>query len=518
MSQGPRGNGEPRLEPPDETPPAPSVPTTGAGVPELLLGYEDVVETIRNLPVVVVVPSTHRRRGLLRFVHALPRPRWFLLSFAVRHAETTLDSLRRRLLASSALGHASRADQADREAVEQYLQSLPTRKWKAYPAFLLMTTVLFTRFTLINLPGVTEFLAGSDVSADSDAITRILDRIGRLSSDLSSWSDLLMALSGARAEVTLLLAATLLVTLYIQLRLLLPSFRLKRMLFNLYPDMDRLASTTASWSVPLSTGLYRLERSVFRGLSGRPPHESPFDLVPPALLVPLLLYVGGLVIHAGLVQPVDGDPILSFTLGLAIIIGGAARLAWLLRTWLRRTSNQHGHYMPYEARIRNTSAVVTTHNPLSLLMVTGLAGAFWLGLAFARYGASLEALHATRFFVMPLVIAPVWYRMNRELFEFIRAHEPARAGRPVLSFLAMAFGWFRPTPLLVLSTLWVFASVYGTCRRIKRAEDIAGRTESNLSPISLLVPGFVVFPLVLAHLQAALNSIWRTEAEVLEPA
>lgn len=516
MGVSDRGTGGRRPQPADPSP-SPSVATSGAPVPLLLQAYDDVIQAALDLPPVVVVPYTHRRRGLWRFFHALPRPRWRLHAAIVRHVEGTLDLIRRRLLAAAALGRAPEPHLADPLAVEQYLQSLPTRDWKVRFTTLLVIGVVVTRFVLVHLPGVTRSLGGDAVSKQHEVIERMLDAIGRLSSDLSSLDSLLLAVPEAHLDVILFLATALATILYLELRIFVPSFRLKRMLFNLYPQLKGLTTTTSGWGVQQSTGLYELERSALRRVGARTKHEFPWDLVVPALLMPSLLYLGGLMIHAGFAQPVRGDPLMSLISGGAIIGVALARLAWLARAGWRRRSESREPYIPCETRIRDTQLVVKLRDPATVLLATGLAGAAWFGVGLAHPDGPLQGLHVARFFTFLVVIAPVWYRMNRELCEFVRARGGARAGWPVLSLLAMASGGLFRSGMSLVPTAWVLASVYGTCRRIQRAESIAGEADSGLRPLWLLVPGFVFFPAVVAHLQGALNTIWSRQGHALDP-
>jgi hypothetical protein len=65
-------------------------------------------------------------------LHYLPRPRWLLRYFVVRHVGRMLASLSRRYSARAALGWGADAEQQDREAVREFQQSLPPTRQNTY--------------------------------------------------------------------------------------------------------------------------------------------------------------------------------------------------------------------------------------------------------------------------------------------------------------------------------------------------------------------------------------------------
>ncbi|HSK90363.1 MAG TPA: hypothetical protein VK875_03530, partial [Euzebyales bacterium] len=123
------------------------------------------------------------------------------------------------------------------------------------------------------------------------------------------------------------------------------------------------------------------------------------------------------------------------------------------------------------------------------------------------------------FFVFIGVIAPLWFRMNRDVSAYLHLRGAPRPGWPVLSLLAMGSGWLGTVAsspqMIVAATGWVAISVYNTCRRIERAALHAAHSTDRLLPPLLLVAVFIIFPLVLAHVQHVMNSLWRNDGEVL---
>ncbi len=102
---------------------------------------------------------------------------------------------------------------------------------------------------------------------------------GVVSPTPNSVGDALSALEAAGIKSALIVVVGCALTLYALLRLLTPAFRLKRMLFNLYPSVEHYkASTTARWHVSHSTGVYELEAAHFRALGITPKSEFPVDL------------------------------------------------------------------------------------------------------------------------------------------------------------------------------------------------------------------------------------------------
>ena len=90
-----------------ERDPAVATATRAAGdepnASTLVHAFEEVLQAAYDLPPVVVVPYTYRRRGIRQYFHSLPRPPLFLRFFIIDHARTTLDRTRRRSSEAMAL-------------------------------------------------------------------------------------------------------------------------------------------------------------------------------------------------------------------------------------------------------------------------------------------------------------------------------------------------------------------------------------------------------------------------------
>lgn len=492
----------------------------------LLHAFEEVLQAVYRLPPVVAIPSTYRRRGYRRYIHWLPRPRWFLRFFVVDHAHESLDHTRRRMLARSALGDPQRTGEqnpdrvVDDGKVAKYIDSLPPTRRMQYTTTLLVLTIVLTQFVLVTLPGAAARFGGMRVLQDVDAIDRLLLTLGNTASDFSSVSGLLAELTTAPVRTIAFVVTSLMTVLYALLRPLVPAFRLKRTMFNLYPRPSLLIATPARWSVQRAVGLYQMERSVDRRLRARRRVEVPFDLIVPALLTPSLLFLGGMMVEAGSAARgwVPSEPWLSYTIASAVFTGVCARLAWLLRAWLRRSRAHDGLYLPSEARISPTQLVVALRDPLTILWATLAGGIVCAGLAVAAAaGGAGTTLSNSRFLILAIVVAPLWFRMNRDVSAYLELSGEPRPGRPWLSLLAMIAGGVPTTRgFAVLAITAAAVSVYRTGRRVQRARGIAGCGDGYLLPPSVLAVGFVVFPLALAHIQQAINDVWRHAGDVVD--
>lgn len=497
---------------------------------------------------VVWVPSIHRRTGIRRWVHTLPRPRWFLRYFVVDHMRRTLDAVRRRLLARAALGHPD-DDEAQRQAVANYVESLPPQHRLLYSAGLIAVTVVLTRFLLLHVPGAAAQFGGTGTAGEADVIARLLTEVERTAAGMGSFDGLLAALATSPLRTTAFVITSLATVLFVELRWLVPAFRLKRMLWNLHPRTDLLTSTPASWSVQRAVGVYSCERSLARQLGAPPPREVPFDLIVSVLALPCLLFLAGMLVEMGTVDAAEpGEPWLSYTLAAAITLGVLTRLGWLTRTWLRRMHAPDGPYLPSEARIRDTDLVIALRDPRTIAWATTAATVVCIGIGltvanievrtagiFEPVRPGLTAFDRSRFLVLAVVIGPLWYRINRDLHAYLAARGEPPRGWPVLSLLAMVLAGFGST---VLQPAWVAAgaalaatSVYRTCERIHRASEVArcrpratssgdaARHELTARPLPSsagMVVRFVVFPVALAWIQRVINAVWACDGQVLD--
>jgi hypothetical protein len=502
-------------------------PAPTSDVSSLVDAFEDVLQCAYELDPVVLTPSTYRRGGIRRYIHRLPRPTVMLRFFIIDHARTTLDVVRRRLLARTVLGGHGDGDDRDRAVAEHktvatYADSLPTSRRAWYTTTLIVLTIVVTRFVLTTLPGAAERLGATGSMAEIDTIDRLLDTISRTASDFSSATGLLEELVRAPLRTIAFVGTSLMTVLYVELRLFVPAFRLKRMMFNLHPAPDLVRVTPPRWGVQRANGLYALERSVERRLRGARRCEVPFDLIVPGLLLPSVLFLGGMTIEAG---RADGgwdptEPWLSYTMASAIFAGVAARLSWLARAWTRRLRPTDSLHLPSEVRISGERLIVALRDPSTILWSTIVGAGLCVGVGIAAGKLpELTASAAVRFLIFTFVIAPLWLRMNRDVSAYLRLRGEPHAGRPVLSLLAAIAAGVpasgAPTYFVVGIGLMA-ASVYRTCQRVQRASRIAG-APATLLPPAVLTIGFVAFPLVLAHLQRVINDIWQHAGDVVDP-
>jgi hypothetical protein len=323
--------------------------------------------------------------------------------------------------------------------------------------------------------------------------------------------------SGPLLSIGLVFNLTLM--LYVVLRPLVPSFRLKRMLFNLYPDISGyMASTTARWHVPRSTGVYGIEAQVFDELGLPLLREVPFDLILGAGFA--VLWMAALLL-----------PFVQFRVGFGVdwkdlrilspqnaFYGSllSLRIAWLIRTW-RRRQRAPELYLPFEVDIRDSQFIAEVQDPsairLGAVVLCIVATATYFFDKLPAYGGSPPPLYrlvvavATGQLFLCLAAGAWWYRLNRELRDFGVAENTRGLGHlPVLSGLAMACGWVLVIP--------PFVSLYRGSRRIRYAAKMAGVEEIRRHTWSTLAR-LVVFPFALGDLQSRVNRIWIERGDVL---
>jgi hypothetical protein len=97
-----------------------------------------------------------------------------------------------------------------------------------------------------------------------------------------------------------------------------------------------------------------------------------------------------------------------------------------------------------------------------------------------------------------------WYRVNRELRDLGQARGVDLGQSPTRSLLAACPGFLLIVPPLV--------SYYRGFERIQRATDVAGRElPSGWIGLALYL---LLSPALWAYMQASLNQVWETEAEL----
>ena len=513
-------------------------------VRELLVAYQGVIDTARNLPSLPMVLFRHGGRGPLGRFRYLPRPRWLLRYFVVRHIDRLLTSLSRRYSARAALGWAADDERQDRAAVQEFQQSLPPPRVKTYLGLLIIATVVIGRpitdLVVTWAVQLTQELPGSELPRRARETLEALTTV--VTAEFPSVNRAVTVLLNAGLEQMALLALGLALSLYVVLRPCVPAFRLKRMLFSLAPGPDgQQRSAVASWSVSHATGIYERERRLFEDLGGRPPREFPFDLVVPGLAMLAPLAWGGVLFGLGVTEPEPGGRSLRLLAATTLLIPALLRLGWLYRTWRRRQSGHTGPYMPFEVRIRGGNAVARVERPIGVRLLV-----FLLLLLFAWGGEAADpemkatvvgAFGAAIGFALAvslLVSVPWWFRVSRELRDLDRSYgtpEPGR--RRVMVRLGMILGWLAAIPVFawiddrlpldvpLLTLGWLILlpasiAVLRTGRRIRRAQSRVGQRQSPRS-LWMLPPGLLLHPLLFAYLQHRLNKLWAVEGEPLDP-
>jgi hypothetical protein len=485
----------------------------GSQVCELLGIYQELLDTISDLPLVPMVLWRHGGR-----LHYVPRPRWLLRYFMVRHIDRMLASLSRRYSARAALGWAADAEPQDREAVREFQQSLPPTRHNTYFVLLIIAIVILYR-PIINTAVPVAINLTETTTGRSELRQQVLDTVEKvgaaLTANFTSVNQALNALlSGGLLHLGIVTLGVAL-SLYVVLRPCVPAFRLKRMLFNLAPEPEgQYRSAVAQWSVSQATGVYERERRVLAELGGRPPRELPFDLIVPALVMLLPLAWGSLLFRLTITSSLsEWEWILFLSLGACLLVPALIRLGWLYRTWQHRQLGRSGPYMPFEVRIRSGSAAATVERPLGVRMLffvwifIFIVGTGWDpessildSLAFGLLGALIVSL---------LVNLPWWYRINRELRDLDQAYDPRKPrNEPRWSLLMMTAGWLVLLP--------PFITVFRTSRHIQKAQARAGQPEGPL-PAWLLAPWLLLHPVLFSYLQHELNKVWAAEGEPLDP-
>jgi hypothetical protein len=470
---------------------------------ELLKAYQRVQDAADDLPPLVMVRARHQASEVLSRFRSLPRPRWFLRFFVAYHVDQVLAALNRRYNARAALNQASEFDEHDHRAVEEFRRSLSPTRVKTYMVALFLFTLALSQPVVIWLVGIAMTVVGENDAysgptgkfqlLNPDQIKELMNKIGGVVSPTpNSVGDALSALEAAGIKSALIVAVGCALTLYALLRLLTPAFRLKRMLFNLYPSVEHYkASTTARWHVSHSTGVYELEAAHFRALGITPKSEFPVDLAALGLVVLFPLFLGVLVLGRSLLEPDLVTRLFEGVFGLLLLATVLLRFGWLLRTWHRRSSSGRVPYAPFEVLLDDHGAIAQVQSPSSVGTL------------------SFASLFLLLYY--PLAVVPWWYRINRELRDLGRARGVESLGRsPALSAVAFLGATLYGLPALI--------TVYRTCRRIRTAQQLVGVADRLKPPWALMLGILFCPPLLFAYLQGALNKVWLAAGEPLTDA
>jgi hypothetical protein len=318
--------------------------------------------------------------------------RWPVEHFIAWHVNRTMSSLHRALTRRVATGSAEDQDVKDRDAVAAYRDAMRPVHVKTYLAIVIVLTLLIGGFVLkVAGPVLSDvpflklaeeydqgFAAGAE--AETRDVIEISARTSTLfasfgdaiSADVSSLGDTIEAFVGAEPSDSALVLAGFLFALYLVTRILVPAYRLKRMLFNLADDPGARAYSTARWNLQHATGVYRRERAVFESLGERAPREPALDLVIPLLWLSLPLALAAyLLLNTErwiFDQPAGywllGVPFqFSIALATALLTLVVLRIGWLVAAWRhRRTSPER--LKPYEVCLDGRR--VTVRSPVGV--------------------------------------------------------------------------------------------------------------------------------------------------------
>jgi hypothetical protein len=545
---------------------------------ELLGAYQEALAIAGELPLFVPVRATQRRRHWLRRVFVLPRPRWLLRTILLHHVIGVLDALDRRYHLRAALDTTDCYDATDQKVVDHFRRSLPALHSARLAALLLISVLVVGQLTLASLSiaadgggveaspatgsnerGVlidrTQEEAGSS-RADTqhreqeptgqpsplETLSELMNyTLSAAMLDLGSSGRLLQSLLDADPVTFAMLVGFLALITYTVLRPFVPVFRLKRLVFNLHPDVrGYLRRTAAPWHVTHSTGTYNLEAATFQALGQQsPPTEKPLDLgvlaIPPALFTVVSAVVGLVAgrwaaeLFVGAQSFVWG---IGIALGLTALLGSPfiARLYWLLDALRQRRLFVPASGLSGEITLPGTQTVILIRRPdhialfSALLYATVAASVIHTLILEAQsvdlYYTWLDWLEGGLYWavVVAILCVPWLYRVTLELRELERARGwrlgLGRRPRVVLAVTLIGFLVLFVGPLqgqaflLAVTPLGLLYLLIVTAIVIRRAQELAGTPRLPLR-LWMFFLGLFAPPLLLCYLQAQLNLVWR---------
>jgi hypothetical protein len=309
---------------------------------ELLAAYNETLDLYDRLPHIVWV---RKNQGLLGRFLMVPRWRWPLRYFLAHHMARTLALLKRRFYADTAISGDSDVSRVEREVVENFQQTLPPIPYKR-----LILGFSFVVFLLASLMfgGRQDAILNKVPSAAFEVATSPQNIASPQDSEVGK----LFGAAGKDPASAFTVALTLVILFWVGLTVVVSGFKLKRMLFNLYPlEGDSLLSTSDVDHRARCEGVYMLEARLFSELGMSPPYEPPFDLLVsvPIRILSLLWAVvaifGGIAsIFLGVI--IKNDPLLRLgfyilavlliVIGLPVLVGSIVALVRSALTWRRR--------------------------------------------------------------------------------------------------------------------------------------------------------------------------------------
>lgn len=458
---------------------APCAPEVGASVRHLLVAYSATLDAVDRLPLVPMVAVGWRWRWPKRGPLRLPRLSLTAHSLTVRHIDRVLAAAERSLLRRVALGVAAQDDVEALESVRAFRASLPSRSWALRTSALVIAVLVVARALAGLAPdfhSVISLLPGIQESSVSSVLDSTL---GAFDAGSSSIGSAVGGLFNASLATLTIGAVLLLMAAYLVLRPVMSAFRLKRLVFNLYPHADTaLRYVPASWSVSRATGVYALEREAFAALGRPAPVEVPLDLI-----VPLPLAVAGLgaIVAYSVVVPSEPEP-LSLPELLSAVAGYGCppvlRIVWLASTWRARRGGHRSQWLLTDDVVVSWSSTpVRCRSPVLIAAISFYAFPF---VGFLWWSTATDLLELGLARDVPL----------------LKRIKPRREGLVVSE-------WF-----FVLPVLWLCIAL----SRVRAAQVAVGRRP--LSPLAGLL--VFVWPALCLLLQRELNDVWEDAGTSLD--
>jgi hypothetical protein len=241
-------------------------------------------------------------------------------------------ALKRRLAAAEATSGTPGEHSDELARLELYAQALP-----GVPTRRLVVAFLFLALLLA-------WLLSNPLRPNTQA--DLLAGLTRAAFELDG-GKALDALDKADLVTTFGSLVLVLLVIYVVTFVPITSFRLKRTLFNLYPNArNELAATTAARHVERSEGLYALERRAFAEVGSYAPAEPPLDLIPRISVMLAILIIAGVGFQTVLSPSEVLDTVEKRGFGVLlagwIAAAGVAGLVSQWRTWRHRVTGAGG--------------------------------------------------------------------------------------------------------------------------------------------------------------------------------
>jgi hypothetical protein len=475
-------------------PDAQAAPEATATVRRLLVAYVDTLDVVDSLPVTPMVATGWHWWSRLSAPIRLPRASWMLRSLTLWHIDRVLAGAERAFHRRSALGIAGAGEADALDAVTEFRASLPSRSRALRIGVFGLTALVFARLLATLLPH--HIRADTRIPTTSgylhhalelwarwwSATIQLLDNtLGALTANsaTSAVDTLFKASPAALAAAAVLLSASL----YLILRPVASAFRLKRLLLNLYPQAGSMrSSTSASWSVSRSTGVYSIEQETFATLGARAPGVPPLDL-----LVSLPVPIIGVALLVGVLTG-SGSVLAGLVFGLPFYgAPSAIRLAWLGAAWRARNGRPRSAWLfSDEISVPWRSKPVRCRSPvligwLSLFGPSGFVIIWWL-----------------------------WRLTSRDLRELGRAYDipHLRKIHPQAQAFAAGPGAFLSEGLSALIVL------FRAPRFVQDAQAAVGVDRPVTRHIAWLAP---LWPVLCVLLQRELNRLWQVQGTPVDP-